>query len=369
MLTFPAFANYRSAITVAVLALCASSASAQSTVSIYGLVDAGIQAGHTGGSTTTRVEHSSVAPSRIGFQGTEDLGGGLQAIFRLENGFAVDTGTISNNGALFGREAWVGLKGSFGQVQAGVNYTPLFISYLAYSQGSLNAIGWGNAVNNFVYIPVVRASNSVRYTSPTFANWTVRAFYALGNEHAAGQPEDLGKTASLAANYKNGAFAMDVDYLTQNYAPTATLTTATPVSKGRYYLVGASYDFGPVKPAFLYQKHTGDADAAAAIPSVYANPNGYFYEINALIKAGLTDSVLVSYGAYHKDSGSSGNAKSYAVRYDHPLSKRTGVYAGLSRVSNESAATFTASNAGSPGIPVAAGDGINSAVVGVLHRF
>ena len=129
---------------------CASAVQAQSSVTIYGVLDASLQTAHTGTGTTTRLDSSAVAPSRIGFQGTEDLGGGLAAVFRLENGFNLDTGGIAGNGALFNRESWVGLRGSLGQIQAGVNYSALFTTYVNYSLGELNTLGWGNATNNFV---------------------------------------------------------------------------------------------------------------------------------------------------------------------------------------------------------------------------
>jgi predicted porin len=221
---------------------------AQTNVSLYGVLDLAVEAGRTGGATTTRVDSSAVAPVRFGVQGSEDLGGGAQAIFRLENGFNADTGTVANGGALWGREAWVGLKGDLGQVQVGVNYTPLFLSYVTYSMGELNTLGWGNATNNFVFVPAARTGNSIRYTSPTFAGITLRAFHGRGNEDAAGQPGGLGKTTGAALIYRNAKLAVDLDYMQQDYANTASLTSAVPTATGRYYLFGASYDFGVVKP-------------------------------------------------------------------------------------------------------------------------
>lgn len=351
------------------LAAFSSSALAQSNVSVYGVLDLAVQSGHTAGATTTRLDSSAVAPVRLGFQGTEDLGSGLQAIFRLESGFNADTGTLANNGALFGRESWVGLKGGLGQVQLGVNYTPLFQSYVTYAQGELNTLGWGNATNNFVFVPVARAANAIRYTSPTAAGVTVRAFYGLGNENADGQPHGLGKTSALGLNYKQGNFSVDADYLRQNHANAAAPTAATPVHTGRYFLLGASYDFGLVKPAVIYQAHTGSAGVASAIAASYANPDHHFYEVNALIRALPNGTVLASYGHYTKRASAAGNARSFGLRYDHLLSKRSGLYAGVSRVDNESAASFTVSSAAGPGIAVGAGNSINSVIAGVIHRF
>jgi predicted porin len=351
------------------LAGLSSVAMAQSSVTVYGVIDLAVQAGHTNGASTTRVDSSAVAPTRFGFQGIEDLGGGTQAIFKLESGFNADTGALANNGVLFGREAWAGLKGNFGQVQLGLNYTPFFLSYVSYSLGELNTLGWGNATNNFVFVPIARAANSVRYTSPAMAGLTLRAFYSLGNENADGQPHGLGKTGSVGINYRNRAWSVDLDYLQQNYAASATLTSAVPVNTGRYYLLGASYDFGPVKPALLYQSHRGADDVTAAINASFANPNSSFYELNALVRATTNGTLLLSYGQYKKQGNADGNAKSFGVRHDYSLSKRTGVYAGVSRVQNDSAASFTVSLAGGPGIAVAAGNSINSVIFGTIHRF
>src|SRR5438034_827122 len=105
-------------VAVSVLGLCAATAQAQSSVTIYGLVDTGITYTNKVLNTTTSQSGSkfSVHPgamqgSRLGFRGVEDLGGGMKALFVLENGFAVDTGTMLQGGLLFGRKSVVGLEG------------------------------------------------------------------------------------------------------------------------------------------------------------------------------------------------------------------------------------------------------------------
>lgn len=352
-----------------ILAACSTEAMAQSNVTLYGVIDMAVQSSRTGGATTNHVDSSSVAPTRFGFQGAEDLGGGTQAVFRLESGFYADTGVLGNGGALFGREAWAGLKGSFGQIQAGVNYTPIFLSYVSYSLGELNTLGWGNATNNFVFVPAALASNSIRYTSPVYAGVTLRAFYSAGNENAAGQPKDAGKSSALGLNYKIGQFSIDGDYLRQDYVNAATLTTTQLAQTGRYWLLGASYDFGFIKPAFIYQSHSGAATVAAQNRTTYANPDNHFYEVNALVHVSPMGTVLVSYGQYQQLSTSRGDARSYALRYDYRLSKRTGLYAGATRVANEGAVNFTANPANGPGIPVNPGQSINAVILGMIHRF
>ncbi|WP_438391862.1 porin [Caballeronia sp. DA-9] len=353
-----------------VAALTASSAFAQSSVTLYGILDTAIQYANTGGHTTVREDSSSVAPTRWGLTGTEDLGGGYAAVFKLENGFNINNGTISGNGALFNREAWVGIRGPFGQVQLGNNYTPLFTTYATYSLGSLNTLGWGNAANNYVFVPAARTANSIRYVSPTIAGFLLRALYARGTNGASGAPASLGDTASVGVNFRAGAFSADADYLQQRFAPTATITTASSVQAGRYYLFAASYDFGFIKPSALYEIHRNGGNVTSAISSAYASPSHDFYEVNALIHdAGWASSVLVSFGQYFLKSNGNGDSTSYGVRYEYQLSKRSSFYVGIAEVRNRSKASFSVSDAGGPGIPVAAGQNITSGIAGIIHKF
>jgi predicted porin len=352
-------------------ASAAPSAFAQSSITLYGIIDAAVQYANTGGHTVVRQDSSSVAPSRWGLTGQEDLGGGYKAVFKLENGFNVNSGAIAGNGALFNREAWVGIRGPFGQVQLGNNYTPLFITYVNYSLGELNTLAWGNAANNYVFVPSARTANSVRFTSAVVGGFTLRALYARGANGASGVPASLGDTASAGLNFKAGGFSADADYLQQRFAPTATLTPTTSVQTGRYYLFAASYDFGFVKPSALYQIHRNAGGLTTSISSAFASPDHDFYEVNALFQNvfGSFGSVLVSFGQYILKSNGDGDSTSYAIRYDYHLSKRTGVYAGIAEVRNHSKASFTVSNAGGPGIPVAAGKNITSGIVGIVHMF
>ncbi len=356
-------------LAAAAAALTASGAHAQSSVTLYGIVDTAIQAANAGGKTVVREASSSVAPSRWGFLGKEDLGGGYTVVFKLENGFNSNSGAMANSTALFNREAWIGVQGPFGQIQAGNNYTPLFLTYVTYSLGELNALAWGNATNNYVFVPSARTANSLRYTSREMAGFTLRALYARGSNGSGGMPPSLGDTLSAAVIFRAGGFAADVDYLQQRFAPSATLTTSSPVGTGRYYLIGASYDFDVVKAAVLYQMHRNATGVSTSISSAYATPNHDFYEVNALIRHVAGGSLLASFGQYWLRSGGDGHALSWALRYDYPLSKRTGIYAGVAGVRNHSTTAFTVADAAGPGIAVAAGKNITTEIIGLVHKF
>ena len=116
------------------LALAASGVSAQSSVTVYGVMDAAVEhVTHVGasGAGMTRVPSlTGTVPSRLGFRSSEDLGDGLRALFTLEMGIAPDTGVLNQGGRAFGRQSFVGLAGPWGSVTLGRQYTMLFWSIL-----------------------------------------------------------------------------------------------------------------------------------------------------------------------------------------------------------------------------------------------
>lgn len=160
--------------------LAAGSAAAQTSVTIYGILDAAIDyntnvdaAGHS------RVWEpdpgGGMFPSRLGFRGMEDLGGGLKAIFTLENGFGIDTGANGQN-RLFGRQAWVGLAGSWGQVTLGRNYNMIYNSMFDVDLVGPSNYGLG-AIDPA--IPNGRSDNSIAYRG-AFNGVKFGATYSLG---------------------------------------------------------------------------------------------------------------------------------------------------------------------------------------------
>jgi predicted porin len=169
----------------AVCTLGSAAAFAQNNVTVYGVLDTGIQylsnadaAGHS----QTSVASGSYQPSRLGFKGTEDIGGGYKALFVLENGFNVDTGTQASATTLFNRFAYVGLTTPFGTVTLGrqgsiqfdktVFYDPLY--YSTYSMLSLNGAP----------IQIFKINNLVKYQSPSWNGWDVAVAYSAGQELA-----------------------------------------------------------------------------------------------------------------------------------------------------------------------------------------
>ncbi|MES2153400.1 MAG: porin [Pseudomonadota bacterium] len=341
-----------------------SAAFAQDGIQLYGIVDAGVECAGGGKGTALRVVSGNISPSRLGIAGTEQLGGGTSVLFKLENGFAGDTGQARQGGALFGREAWVGLAGNYGQVQAGVNDTPLLAIMGTYSLRALSdGIGSGHAAINFAG-PATRISRSLRYTSPVINHFTYRLAYGLAVPDAT-SPRHLGQTAALSMGYRQRRFSADIASLTQTFAPVPTALNAhSATAVGSYSEVGASYDFGFIKPALLYQRHRGGADVATASAVAFSNPHADLYERNATMPAGRA-LILLSVGQYRKTADGNGNASAFGARYNYPCSVRAVLYAGAAGIRNASAAAFSIKGQSDGGIPVAPGAIGKALLVGI----
>ena len=167
-------------IAAALTGVFATAAHAQSSVTLYGLIDAGItytnnQGGHSSWSETS----GSVNGSRWGLRGNEDLGGGLKAIFVLENGFGINNGTLKQNGREFGRQAFVGLGHTqFGSVTLGRQYDSVvdFIGPLSLTGTQYGGTQFAHPFDNDNLNNSFRVNNSVKYTS---VNWNGLKFGGL----------------------------------------------------------------------------------------------------------------------------------------------------------------------------------------------
>ena len=204
----------------------AAAAHAQSAITLYGITDAGIAYIHNlpgangvNQSTLVRFSSGNYSSDRWGVRGTEDLGGSMQAVFQLENGFNIGTGTLNQGGREFGRKAFVGLSSSnWGRLTLGRQYDPLVdlvqpLTGDAYVGASATP---GDADN---YDNSMRISNSVKYTSPNYRGLTLEAMYAFGG--VAGSVSD-GHTYSVGASYIEGPFSIAAGYFYANGGNTAT---------------------------------------------------------------------------------------------------------------------------------------------------
>ncbi len=194
------------------LLLC-TAAHAQSSVTLYGLFDEGINySNNVGGASAVQMRSGDVTGSRFGLRGQEDLGDGYSAIFKLENGFNPNNGAELQGGRMFGRQAYVGLSSDrFGTVMFGRQYDPTVDMYSGLTAGG----SWGGDVgavpfdgDNADYD--FRVNNAVKYVSPTIAGFSGEAMYAFSN--AAGGFA-ANRVMSAAGQYQNGGWTAVVAYL------------------------------------------------------------------------------------------------------------------------------------------------------------
>ncbi|WP_408591938.1 porin [Paraburkholderia tropica] len=229
-------------------ALVAANAHAQSSVTLYGVIDEGIDyVSNSGGHSLWRMRdgtYDGAYGSRWGLKGTEDLGGGLSALFRLESGFSTENGQMRQGGRLFGRQAYVGLSDTrFGTVTLGRQYDSV-VDYLQplTAPGQLggplvHAGDIDNTDNSF------RVDNAIKYASPKIGGLTFGGLYSFTNTNAAGR----GTTGlwSIGANYAFGGFTIAGAYLFAKQ-PAALLTDGNYVSNTTGAEIGASGPFSYV---------------------------------------------------------------------------------------------------------------------------
>lgn len=361
----------KAACCAAPLVVMPLAAKAQSNVELYGIIDTSIQWARSGGTSTTRLDPSNVQTSSWGLRGEEDLGGGMKAVFKLENGFNPNNGTMAQSGKMFGREAWVGLSGKYGSLTAGLHNTPLAYGLIRFSMGDLGHWDWGHASNNYDFFTSTRVNNSIAYVSPTMSGVTVSALYARGANGDPTLPRTLGDTVSVGVNYTKGPLAIEADYESMVYGKASTITAGSQTGTGNFEFLGVSYDFNFVKIGALAMLHRGSGDVKVVNSSIYADPNNLYYDVSALFPHVFTPagSLMVSFGQYKLQGNSAGNSTSIGTRYDYHLSMRTGVYTGVAYIKNGSLASFTQTGAATSGIPVATGKNQIAVLAGMMHRF
>lgn len=346
----------KSLIALSVLAAIAGTAQAQSNVTMYGVIDMAIQNENNGGKagSKTALDAGEQAGSRLGFKGTEDLGGGLKAIFALEMGILADTGA-SQGGLSFGRQAWVGLQGDFGTVKTGRQYTPQFYFFdavdpfdLGFTSGSAGASTSTGGVFGFLSASAWRVNNSISYQSNDISGFSARALYGFGE--VAGDTS-ASRSVGISGQYAAGPLYVGAVYYKQNDAINNSLKSV---------LVGATYDFGVAKAAVGYSKDSSDAGFDPKLGG-YIDQKGYM--IGVTVPVTTVDSFLATAARSTNNLVATGNTSTQlAVGFTHALSKRTNLYTSFSRNTNDA-------NVNQAGL--AAGNGLTDRLfnVGILHSF
>ena len=335
-------------------------ACAQSSVTLFGVIDAGVSyqsatsrnaiTGITSKQSQWSLANSGYNSSRIGFRGTEDLGGGLAASFWLEAPITNDDGATGI--ANFNRRSTVSLSGGFGEVRLGRDYTPTFWNDTVFdpfgTNGSgtnvISTVGGSTGIGNSNY---ARASNMVAYfLPPNLGGFYGQVQYSL-NENVRTSATDLtAATSSSAGRYIGGRFGyangpLDVALAAgQNVAVDTTALTR----KVQTVNLGASYDFGPVKLFGELSNVQNKFDTG--LTNTHDSYKGYLIGATVPVGPGL---IRASYSAVRYNEGATGlygedpRVNKLALGYVHNLSKRTALYATVARVSNRNDAAYTGS--------------------------
>lgn len=290
----------KSLLALAALTAFAGVASAQSSVTLFGVVDLNVRNTKTGSTSLKSVSQDGSYSSRLGFRGVEDLGGGLRAGFWIEGALNPDTGGTGQN---WQRRSTLSLMGGFGEVRLGRDYTPTFWNYTVFDPFGTNGVAnMASAVNSTFGLATtfVRANNTVGYFLPTLGGVYGQVQVAAG-EGATGN-KYMGGRVGYAGGPVNVAGAWGKTYKTG-----AMLNDYTDVN------VGASFNAGVVTVMGQYSKRD------------YSTANQKTFLVGAVVPFGAS-SIKVS---YVKSSGSSAamDAKLMGLGYMYDLSKRTTMYA------------------------------------------
>jgi predicted porin len=350
----------KSLIALAALGSLAGAAHAQSSVTLYGIIDEGFDMiTNKGGHHVYQLASSVMQGDRWGLTGTEDLGGGMKAIFLLENGFNLNSGALSQNGLMFGRQAWVGLSSQFGTVTLGRQYDAIFDYAAPLAAGQLGGGVYGAHPGDLDNSNIdYHANNTIKYSSPVFAGFKFGGTYSLGG--TAGNVTN-NQIFSAGAAYNQGPVALAAAYLNARNPGTGYFSTAssslpetlmTPIYSGfmsanTFQLIdfGGSYAFGPATLGVTYTNAKFMDLGTNAMPVGAKGPaSGYSrgstatfndvqvnfgYKITPALRV-LAASDYVTRNALTEGNGTAvakGKYLQYDVSLDYSLSKRTDVYA------------------------------------------
>ncbi|MCP3727126.1 porin [Paraburkholderia sp. CNPSo 3272] len=357
----------KSLLALAALGAFAGVAHAQSSVTLYGIIDEGFNINtNSGGKHLYNLSSGVLQGSRFGLRGAEDLGGGLKAVFVLENGFDVNNGKLGQGGLMFGRQAYVGLSSAqFGTVTLGRQYDSV-VDYV----GPLEAGDqWGGYIvahpqdlDNFNN--AYRTNNTVKYTSANYGGLTFGGTYSFG-----GQAGNItgNQIWSLGAGYNNGPLALGVGYLNartpnafgglfnngSTSSPLSNLPTTASTINGNavyggfstantYQVIGAggAYTLGAATFGLTYSnvsfRNLGAVAGSTGGVAYQRGSNATFNNVEANFKYQFTPALLAGFAFDYTDgrsvtlaNGSSNRGAKYfqyALGTDYFLSKRTDVY-------------------------------------------
>jgi predicted porin len=339
------FAMKKTLLAIAALGLFAGAASAQSNVTLFGVVDLNLRSVKNGSLGSIKTESTDgVNSSRFGFKGVEDLGGGMKAQFWYEAGVNPDVGTT--NSKLFNRRSTISLIGNFGEVRLGRDYTPTFRGLA--SQDPFGTNGLGSFTNMFAFgsistgsaalgsplfsgaTTLVRADNSIAYWLPGNIGGVYGEVMIAANEGAA--------TATAANKYVGGRLgwaAGPIDVFGV-YGKTTLVQVGGSDGALKQFILGASYNFGVAKVNINFNSNKTNRELG-----VVADGKSTIWQLGGVIPMGPGE-IHVAYDVTKgsgdlKDSG----AKMFAATYLYNLSPRTALYGTFAHLKNNTFGNFS----------------------------
>ncbi|MGF6646554.1 porin [Paraburkholderia sp. GAS82] len=363
----------------------AGAAHAQSSVTLYGVLDDSIQYVHNANASNQNffgLAAGNLQGNRWGLKGTEDLGGGLKAVFQLENGFSPNNGSLGQGGKMFGRQAFVGLASDqFGTVTIGRQYDPVVDLVQAVTADNY----WGSTFTTPGDVDnndnSSRTNNSIKYTSQTYAGFQFEAMYAFGG--VAGST-GAGQTWSGAATYANGPFSVAAGYIRMdNSGKSAAARTAAwaSTSDGTFdgttvndtfetaksigiASIGVQYVIGPITTGIRYSNAQYKPDAYSSF-----NSTERFNVGAGFVNYQITPAALVGLGYTFTHGSGFGESATYnqvSLGGDYNLSKRTDVYlVGAYQRASGTGITATVADYGYPSNSTAQ----EIVSLGIRHKF
>ncbi|APR34119.1 porin [Paraburkholderia sp. SOS3] len=371
------------------MTLCGA-AHAQNSVTLYGLIDEGVNFTNNAGSgSAVQLRSGDTAGDRWGLKGSEDLGAGLSAIFRVEGGFNGSNGQLGQEGRLFGRQAYVGLSSDrYGTLTLGRQYDPtidLFSSITAAGSwgGDVGAVPFDNDNADWDF----RVNNSVKYTTPNYRGLTGEAMYGFSNTAGGFQNNRM---YSAAGQYQHGGLTAEAAYMRIDHPGSGTSGAVTDDavfsgSSQENIDAGVAYKFSNLQLGLAYSHTKIDDPTNNAFLSGDQNPanggtwtgwrfdnlqvNGdYYFKPDLWLAASYT----YTWGELSSTEGDfAPRWHSLALMLDYDLSGRTSVYIQGAYQHVESAHTGTQFDDAQSLLAPGASSSPNQLVyrVAMIHRF
>lgn len=329
-------------LTFAALAFSSTAAWSQSSVTLYGTIDSAITYARPGKGSESEIRADSGVSngSRWGVTGREDIGGGLTARFVLESGFASNSGSLQQGGLFFGRQAAVGIESRSGwSVMAGRQNSPISLSLIATDAGG--QIFWGNnqVAGNGVYQSPAATATQAGYQATdrvdnsvlgTWAikNLTVRLMLSTGD----GANSGSGRMINGSATYSMGSALLTAS-VTGFRQYQADIPAGADPAWQTEFMVGGTYDFQILKVLAGYYRYNPSQTNLAITDATLVDTSTYWLGIR--VPVFTVDRLIVEVLRTRFDFPTSrGYGTTFGIAYDHPLSKRTSVYASYGQLNN-----------------------------------